>query len=94
MKAFLRVTFGLLFVVSIYLLPTGVAMLRKRTPSKGSIAVLNVFLGWSVIAWVIALAMALRTAPEPAYVIETEHGWSEHAVGYLPPEPPDRPDNV
>jgi Superinfection immunity protein len=60
MKNVLRIVFGILFVVTLYLLPTGVAMLR-RTRNAGSIAILNVFLGWTLVAYVISLAMAFRT---------------------------------
>jgi len=36
---------------------TIVALMRK-VPNQGSIAVINIFLGWTVIGWVVALAMA------------------------------------
>lgn len=45
-----------------YRIPTIVAVLRKvRNP--GSVAVINVLLGWSVIAWVVSMAMAARSRP-------------------------------
>jgi hypothetical protein len=31
-----------------------------------TIAVINVFLGWTVIGWVVALAMAARSVPPPS----------------------------
>jgi Superinfection immunity protein len=58
-KNALRISFGILFLISIYLIPTGVAMLR-RAPSIGSTAVINALLGWSVIGWIVSLAMAFR----------------------------------
>jgi hypothetical protein len=72
MKNILRVTFGVLFVFSIYLLPTGAAMLR-RSPGAGWTAVVNVLFGLTIVGWIVALAMAFRspepvaTAPRPRY---------------------------
>jgi hypothetical protein len=34
-------------------------------PHLGSIIAINVLLGWTLVGWVVALAMALRTIPEP-----------------------------
>jgi hypothetical protein len=48
--------------LTLYFIPAIVAMVRK-VPNTGSVLVLNVFLGWTVIGWVIALAMAVRTIP-------------------------------
>jgi hypothetical protein len=45
-----------------YFLPTIVGALRK-VPNIGSVFVVNFFLGWTFIAWVVALAMAVRTVP-------------------------------
>ena len=50
-------TMMLVFLVSMYFLPVLVAGARKHK-SVGSIAIINVFLGWTVIGWVVALAMA------------------------------------
>lgn len=55
---FLAVVLGGAF----YLLPTIVAFIRK-VPNRGSVLVINLFLGWSLIGWVVALAMAARSAP-------------------------------
>ena len=55
---------GLLVVVVAlcwYFLPTVVAVSRKVT-NMGSVVVVNVFLGWTFIGWVVALAMACRTS--------------------------------
>jgi len=40
-----------------YLLPSFIANHRSM-PNKGSTIVVNVFLGWTVIGWVVAMAMA------------------------------------
>jgi hypothetical protein len=45
-----------------YWVPTIVAAVRK-VPNVGSVAVINFFLGWTFIGWVVALAMAMRSAP-------------------------------
>jgi hypothetical protein len=45
-----------------YLLPLIVAMIRK-VPNQGSVAVVNIFLGWTFIGWIVALAMAARSVP-------------------------------
>ena len=47
--------FGLVF----YFLPTIVAFARHKRDTT-SIAVLNFFLGWTAIGWVIALVWALK----------------------------------
>ena len=47
-----------------YWAPTIIAVVRK-VPNKGSVIVINLFLGWTVIGWIIALAMAARSRPEP-----------------------------
>lgn len=54
------------FVValSMYFLPTIVGFSR-RVVNRGSVAVINFFLGWTLIGWVVALAMALRTKTIP-----------------------------
>ena len=53
---------GTLFILALYLFPTIVGAVRKA-PNIGSIMVINLFLGWTFIGWVVALAMAARTVP-------------------------------
>lgn len=62
---FLFFLFGLaswiLFVLVVpYFLPTIIAILRQKT-NTGSIFALNLFLGWSLIGWVVALIWALSS---------------------------------
>ena len=45
-------------LLGIYFLPTIIAE-RKKKANVNSIFVVNFFLGWSLIGWVIALAWAL-----------------------------------
>ena len=42
---------------AIYLAPTIVAIVRKHREAQ--VAVLNVLLGWTFVAWVVALVMAV-----------------------------------
>jgi hypothetical protein len=51
---------GLLVLAALYFLPTIVAASRK-VPNQGSVLVVNLFLGWTLLGWVIALAMAARS---------------------------------
>ncbi|MFE5807013.1 superinfection immunity protein [Streptomyces sp. NBC_01232] len=51
---------GLLVIVLAYFIPTAVAF-GRGVPNKGSVLVVNLFFGWSVVGWVIALAMAARS---------------------------------
>jgi len=50
--------------VSLYFVPTIVGAIRK-VPNIGSVVVINLFLGWTLIGWVVALAMAARSVPPP-----------------------------
>lgn len=61
----------------LYFLPVVVGALR-RAPDLGSVAVLDVLLGWTLIGWVVALALALRSRP-PGQVLQL--------VQNLPPAP-------
>jgi len=44
-----------------YFVPIWVAMHRK-VPNAGSVAVIDILLGWTLIGWAVALAMACRSA--------------------------------
>lgn len=59
----------LLSAPTLYLLPTIEAWLRKH-PNLGAIAAVNIFLGWSLIGWVIALVWAFKK-PEPVIMLAT-----------------------
>lgn len=45
--------------LAIYIIPTIVANIRKHS-QKTQILILNIFLGWSFIGWVIALIWAFK----------------------------------
>ena len=55
---FLFPIFGSGFLL--YFLPTIVALLREKY-DRVSIFLLNFFLGWSVIGWIVALVWACKT---------------------------------
>lgn len=54
---------GWLLAVFVYLVPSLVAALRSH-PRRWSIFMLNLFLGWTVVGWVVALVGSLRTHPQ------------------------------
>lgn len=70
----------LLLSVGLYFIPTIVAAVRQ-VPNLGSVIVINLFLGWSIIGWVVALAMAARSKPPEQGTVIAPAGWT-------PPPPP------
>ncbi len=46
----------------LYFVPTIIAYIRK-VPNIGSVVVINLFLGWTLLGWIVALAMAARSTP-------------------------------
>jgi ABC-type sugar transport system permease subunit len=57
MRLFFAVLITLLSLF--YLLPFAIAFNKKRA-NTGAIFALNLFLGWSLIGWVVALVWALK----------------------------------
>lgn len=51
--------------VSVYFAPSIVAGCRNHHQG-GAILVINVFLGWTFVGWVVALAMACSAVRRPA----------------------------
>lgn len=49
-------------LLGIYFTPLLVAILRD-VPNVASVGVVNVLVGWTIIGWLIAFAMAVRSAP-------------------------------
>jgi hypothetical protein len=64
---------------ALYLLPVLIGWIR-RVPDIGAVAAINVLLGWTLIGWAAALAMALRSVRQP--------GVSVQIVQNLPAPPP------
>ena len=57
----------LAILLGIYFIPTMVA-LDRGVMNKWSVLVINLLLGWTLIGWAVALAMAVRTQREPQQV--------------------------
>jgi hypothetical protein len=55
-------------VIWIYILPTIIAYSRKRE-AKATVLIINLFFGWSLIGWGIALYIALIKDDEPEKII-------------------------
>jgi hypothetical protein len=80
---------------ALYLLPVLIGLAR-HLPDIGSLAVINILLGWTLVGWAAALAMALRTVhPAPPAVIVQNlpppQPWPPHLAGAGwagPPGPP------
>ena len=52
----------LLIGLAIYFLPSIVAS-KRNAPRTGAIIALNIFLGWTLVGWVIALVWAIAETP-------------------------------
>jgi hypothetical protein len=63
----------LVFGPLLYVLPTYEAF-RSRQPKRLTIALLNIFLGWTVVGWIAALVMAVKK-PEPVLPDGEESGY-------------------
>jgi hypothetical protein len=59
----------LVFSIALYFLPAIIAAARHTHNATG-ILLLNLFLGWTVVGWFVALLMAISSAPY--------HGWYHH----------------
>lgn len=51
---------GPVILFAIYLLPTIIASNRSH-PNVAPIAVINIFLGWTLLGWVVALAWSVSS---------------------------------
>jgi len=65
--------------MALYPLPVLIGCAR-RIPDIAAVAVINILLGWTLIGWVAALAMALRPVIPPGPAVQV--------VQNLPPSPP------
>ena len=75
----------------IYMLPTLIGASRKVV-NVGSVFAINLLLGWTLIGWAIALAMALRTNPPYAYNRDRSQAWvpaSGHPASTAQSQPTD-----
>jgi hypothetical protein len=53
---------GLIILLGLYFIPSIIGAVRK-VPNIGSVVVINLFLGWTLVGWVVALAMSARSVP-------------------------------
>ena len=58
MDTILAITFALIILILMFL-PVLTAFQRK-TNNIAQVAIINIFLGWTIIGWVIALVMAYK----------------------------------
>jgi hypothetical protein len=70
---------------ALYLLPVLIGWSR-RVPDIGSVAVINILLGWTLVGWVAALALALRS-------VNTD-GPASQSPTRIPPWPAPPPDRL
>lgn len=78
-------------LVAAYLIPVMVGVAR-HAPDLGAIAVINILLGWTFAGWVLALALAMRSARPAAPVVLVQNappgGWAELQGGQEPWQAP------
>src|SRR5437870_3946366 len=55
--------------VAFYLLPVLIGGIR-HVPDIGAIAVIDILLGWTLVGWVVALAMAFRSVRQAGPVVQ------------------------
>lgn len=79
--------------MALYLVPVMVGVAR-HAPDLGAIAVINVLLGWTFVGWVLALALAMRSASPSRPVVQLVQnlppggGWAELQDGHQPWQAP------
>jgi hypothetical protein len=80
--------------VALYFLPTVIAAARNAR-HLGAIVVINLFLGWTFVGWVVALALAVasssRTPPLPYPYPPPGGPWVYPPPASLPPRAPQHP---
>jgi Superinfection immunity protein/Short C-terminal domain len=57
-----------LFLLGAYFFPTLIALIRRKS-NAGAIFILNFFLGWTFIGWIVSLVWAVSGNPQPTQVI-------------------------
>lgn len=62
----------LMFLAVLYFLPAIIAGARQ-THNATAILLLNLFLGWTIVGWMVILLMAITSAPY--YVLYQRRGW-------------------
>ncbi len=79
-------------LTGLYLLPWAVSATRNRT-NVGATALVNLFLGWTLVGWVVALVMACGSERPVVVVHHTYAGPppQQHWVQQQPMQPPQPP---
>ena len=72
----------LIILLVAYFIPGIVASVR-HVPNQASVWIINIFLGWTLVGWVVALAMAARSQL-PAQQVIVQQGWQQPPPGYQP----------
>jgi hypothetical protein len=74
----MHLIFMILFLpfLALHFLPAIVAGMR-HVRNFGWILVINIFLGWTIVGWIVALIWAIQDQPK-------------YVVGYIPPPPYNR----
>jgi transposase len=74
-----------------YWAPTATAY-RRHAPNAEPILMINLFLGWTLVGWVVAMAMAVRSMPPAPPAPSAEPASPSSPPSALPRPPPDSPD--
>jgi hypothetical protein len=69
---------------AMYLLPVLIGWSR-RVPDIGAVTVINVLLGWTLIGWAVALAMALRPAHVAGAAVQIVQNLPASPAAPMPP---------
>jgi len=62
------ILFILLFVI--YFLPTLIAIMNSNRAHRFSAIFVNIFLGWSVIGWIVALILAMKEKQHEVVIVQ------------------------
>ncbi len=89
-------SFVIVLVALVYLLPV-LAGWARHVPDLGSVAVVDLLLGWTLVGWVVALALALRSVRPQPPVLQLVQNLPPSSRGeppplMLPPRPADPPE--
>ncbi|MGO1972963.1 MAG: superinfection immunity protein [Propionibacteriaceae bacterium] len=79
----------LAFGTLLYLLPWAIAATRSKS-NVGVIAVLNIFLGWTAIGWIVSLVMACLSDTPQVIVVNNSYPQAPpgpYGHGQVPPPP-------
>ncbi len=68
-----------------YMLPWAIAATRNKS-NTAVIALINLFLGWSLIGWIVALVLSLTSEPAPTTVVVNQPAYPP--AQYPPPTYP------